>query len=321
MFRSVCFLMFLISWITSGFAQEQKIAAKARVIEFSAPYEKIKLEFFDEAYRGFSELKVDSTTIFLTKKGKKTGPESMNVGAEVEAEIIRKGYSTRLLSVKFISKQAEAPAKAGDQPKPKYATESFTGASTFAVGRGLGSNLGRDIDYDATSPSWGVYIDRRQKIKVLGYDLTPNKYAFFTLGAFVGWKTYERSSDIFGFDKTGNLSTFEAYQRWRYWVIGGRTTIHMLAFRPWKRWDPYIGFMLSYNFLSYSDNSGNSPLVALPTQGGKNPNFNYFNPAKSNGKLTFYAGSRYYLFRRLAAFAELGYGVSYLQVGLSLNTR
>jgi hypothetical protein len=215
------------------------------------------------------------------------------------------------------------PAQPKEQGKQKrqYATETYTGKRTFAVGRGIGSNLGRDINFSSTSPSWGIYLDRIGKIRVLGQNLTENKYAFFTIGAYVGWKTYERRDWVSGFLNNNIPASFETNERWRYFVVGGRTTLHLLAFRPWKRWDPYAGFMLSFNFLSYSNNQSSSGLVGLRTASGKVPNYEYYNPAKSNGKLSFFAGSRYYLFRRLAAFAEIGYGISYLQFGLSLNGR
>jgi len=317
-------LALFLSFLTETYAQEQSVVAKAKVIKFSQPFTRINLEFYEEQYRGFSEIAVDSVTVFLNKKGNAIKPENINEGAEVEVNLIRKGYKTNLISVRFLSETTSSEttgAVKSPKAKPTYATETFTGRSTFAVGRGLGSNLGRDIDFTSSKLGWGVYVDRIGKIKIFGEELTKNKYAFFTLGAYVGWKTYESTSELTGLSNNNQVTSFETYQRWRYFVVGGRTTLHLLAFRPWKRWDPYAGFMLSYNFLGYEDNSGNSNLVALPSKGSKSGNYDYYNPVKSNGKLSFFVGSRYYLLRRLAAFAELGYGISYLQFGLSLNTR
>jgi hypothetical protein len=318
---TITFFIYILTLFPAN-GQEQELTGRANVIKFEAPYSKIKLDFREEENKGFSELNIDSLTVFYTKKGKKVGPEIINEGAEVEVKLRRKGYKTSVNSITFIASTFEKKEEIkNNNEKKTYATETYTGRSTFAVGRGLGSNLGRDISFNSSKPSWGVYIDRVGKIKIFGQDLTANKYAFFTLGAYVGWRTYERSQWANGFMQNNQPATIATKESWRYFIIGGRTTFHLLAFRPWKRWDPYAGFMLSYNFLSYSNNQESSGLIGLKTANGNNPNYDYYNPAKSNGKLSFFVGSRFYLLRRLAAFAELGYGISFFQFGLSLNGR
>lgn len=71
--------------------------------------------------------------------------------------------------------------------------------------------------------------------------------------------------------------------------------------------DLYAGLMASYNLLNYSyeDNSG--------FNSGNTGNFG------NAAGLTLFAGARYYFSDNLAAFAELGYGVAYLNLGISLK--
>jgi len=65
--------------------------------------------------------------------------------------------------------------------------------------------------------------------------------------------------------------------------------------------------MLSYNILNYSfkDNNGN--------------NVNGAGNYGSSTGFTLYAGGRYFFSENIAAFAELGYGVSYLTVGVAFK--
>ncbi|MFT4154226.1 hypothetical protein [Parafilimonas sp.] len=72
--------------------------------------------------------------------------------------------------------------------------------------------------------------------------------------------------------------------------------------------DVYGGATISYNMLSYkySDNAGNNDLYDTGNYG-------------STAGVTAFVGGRYYFISSVAAMAEVGYGVSYLTVVLSLK--
>lgn len=92
-------------------------------------------------------------------------------------------------------------------------------------------------------------------------------------------------------------------QKWNYTVIGARGTYHYSGFTSVPQLDPYGGLMLGYNIVSYSatgDYTG-------PNAYGSGLGFSLF------------LGSRWFFSDNLAAFAELGYGVSILNAGVSLK--
>lgn len=90
---------------------------------------------------------------------------------------------------------------------------------------------------------------------------------------------------------------------WKYtnFLIGARGVGHYsLA----ERLDTYTGLMVGYNILKSSEFG-----VAIA-------NYNY---TASSGGFTWawFAGGRYSLTNRVAAMAEIGYGIAYLNLGIS----
>lgn len=91
-----------------------------------------------------------------------------------------------------------------------------------------------------------------------------------------------------------------------YWktsniLIGGRGSFHYPLV---EKLDTYTGLLLGYNIFSTKyDNS-----------------YTGFNSASSSGlALAWFAGARYYFSDKLAAMAEVGYGIAYLTLGISLK--
>ncbi|MDR0510043.1 MAG: hypothetical protein LBH06_02990 [Rikenellaceae bacterium] len=87
-------------------------------------------------------------------------------------------------------------------------------------------------------------------------------------------------------------------------IIGARSAIHY-QFNV-KKLDTYGGLMVGYNIASAKayGNWGNTPTTNLSVGG-----FSW----------SLYFGANYRFTEKLGAFAELGYGISYLTLGLSLK--
>jgi hypothetical protein len=166
--------------------------------------------------------------------------------------------------------------------------QSFTkGASILSAGIGLGSSLG---NY-AGSQTPAVSVQFEKGLWEVGGP------GVISLGGYVGIKSFKYSANYAGYGYT---------QKWNYKIIGVRSAYHYNGF-DMEKLDVYAGAMLSYNILSYSyKDTGGS---------GYHDNGSYGSAAG----ITFYAGGHYFFSDNIAAFAEAGYGVSYLTLGLSLK--
>lgn len=86
-----------------------------------------------------------------------------------------------------------------------------------------------------------------------------------------------------------------------YLIIGPRAAFH---YNPIENLDTYGGLLLGYNIVSSSSYGDASDRPANNESG--------FIPA-------IYVGARYYFMNNIAAFAEVGYGLSLVEVGLSFK--
>lgn len=92
--------------------------------------------------------------------------------------------------------------------------------------------------------------------------------------------------------------------KWNYTIVGARAAYHYNGFEDAPNLDVYGGAMLSYNILSFSDSSG---ILSGANSYGSNLGF------------TGFLGGRYMFSDKLGAFAELGYGISTVNVGLTIK--
>ena len=160
------------------------------------------------------------------------------------------------------------------------------GTNTISLGVGLGSSIANGYTYGSQTPGLSFHYDRGI------WEVGPG---VISLGAYVGYKEYKYSFN----DGLGdNIS-----EKWNYTIFGIRGAYHFTGLHV-DNLDLYAGAMLSYNHLSYSYSDG---------QGGNSPGGSY----GSDLGLTGFVGAQYFFAGNLAAFAELGYGVSIIDVGLS----
>jgi hypothetical protein len=112
------------------------------------------------------------------------------------------------------------------------------------------------------------------------------------------------------FDYARYRRNFGGY-KWNYNFLyfGGRASYHLgdllgeLGLAE-DKFDPYAGLSLGIKTASYNDNTGLD---------------DYVSPYSTGVFLGAHVGSRYYFNEKIGAFAEVGYGVSALRLGLTVK--
>lgn len=113
-----------------------------------------------------------------------------------------------------------------------------------------------------------------------------------SVGGLIGYTSSEQKY-TWGTDEYG--------WKYSYIVIGVRGAYH---FDLGEKFDPYVGGLLGYNVVSVSD-IGTAPYG--------------YSASGSFMAFGFYLGGRYYVSDNLALFGELGYGVGYINAGVSFK--
>ncbi len=90
--------------------------------------------------------------------------------------------------------------------------------------------------------------------------------------------------------------------KWNYTIVGVRGAYHYNGFTNVSKLDAYGGVMLGYNIAKYTSDSGDNSLA---------------NSYGSGLGFTGFLGGRWFFTDRIGAYAELGYGVSVLNAGLT----
>lgn len=165
-----------------------------------------------------------------------------------------------------------------------YAQQFVKGTNVFSAGVGLGSSLG-SFSYGSQTPALSLQYERGV------WEIGDRNV--ISLGGYAGRKSYKYSGSGYT-------------EKWGYTIIGIRSAFHYNGINS-DKFDVYGGAMLSYNILNYKykDNNG--------TNIGGSGNYG------SAAGFTLYIGGCYFFTSNVAAFAELGYGVSYLTLGLAFK--
>ena len=164
-----------------------------------------------------------------------------------------------------------------------------TGDNVMSLGIGLGSSLGGGYGYSSQSPGISLQFEHGQ--------WGVGGPGVISLGGYLGYKS-------FSYDGAFSYPYIYSYtQKWSYTVIGIRSAYHYNGISS-KDWDVYGGVMLSYDILSYKYTSSN-------------PVYDHLYSGSYSGGLglSLYIGGRYFFSDNVAAFAELGYGISYFTIG------
>lgn len=158
------------------------------------------------------------------------------------------------------------------------------GSQAVSVGAGIGSALG-SFSYGSQTPALSLQYERG--IWDIGGP------GVISLGGYVGTKRFRYAG--------GGYT-----DKWNYTILGVRSAYHYNGLHV-EKLDIYGGVMLSYNILHYSYKTSAGTAYSGSGSYGSTAGF------------SLYAGGRYFFTSSLGAFAELGYGVSYLTLGLVLR--
>lgn len=158
------------------------------------------------------------------------------------------------------------------------------GDMVLNIGLGLGSSLYRGRYYSMRVPPVSASFELGIQDDFLTEDMT------LGVGGYVGYAAsrYQLRQVNWGWD-------------YNYLVFGGRASLHY----PFvEQLDTYGGVMLAANIVISSEFGTGQNQVSADGGG-----FIY----------SLYAGGRYYFADNFAVFAEIGYGVSYLNAGIAIR--
>ena len=153
--------------------------------------------------------------------------------------------------------------------------------NTIGLGFGIGGVYGFK-SYSSQSPVFGLQYDR---------GIVPLKFgAVIGVGGFLGYK-----SVVY---KYNNAYLKDKY-KYSIIVIGARGTFHYNEYHSVEKLDTYGGMMIAFHIV-------NEPENAVVKEG-------------SAAYASIYAGAKYYFTDSFGAFGEVGYGVSWLTLGLNFK--
>ena len=92
--------------------------------------------------------------------------------------------------------------------------------------------------------------------------------------------------------------------KWNYVVVGARGAYHYNGFTSAPKLDVYGGAMLAYNIVKYSSDGDDMSLS---------------NNYSSGIGLSGFLGSRWFFSENMGGYAELGFGVSVLNIGITFK--
>lgn len=171
-----------------------------------------------------------------------------------------------------------------------FVTQSVAQESTFQqgdkvlnLGIGLGSTLYSGSYYKAGFPPISASLEFGVKDGVLDK-------GSIGIGGYLGYSSHKWEYSGWG---------------WKYTniIVGARGVFHYPLV---DKLDTYTGLLLGYN-IATSKEFGNSV-----------PGYNY--SASSGGvAYSWFVGGRYYFSEKFAGMLELGYGITYLNIGIALK--
>ncbi len=169
------------------------------------------------------------------------------------------------------------------------------GAQSFATGDnviGLSFGIGGHYNvssrgYSSQSPAIGLFYE-----KGMPWAAGPGVIG---LGAYAGYKSLRYKSVDFPV-------TYD--WKWNYTILGIRGAYH---YEFLENLDTYGGLMLAYNIVSFKDKT--------VVEGGST--YVFSGSSASDIDLTLYLGGRYYFSDSFGALLEIGYGIAYLNLGLT----
>jgi len=172
-------------------------------------------------------------------------------------------------------------------------TETFAKKdNVLGFGFGVGGVYGI-TSVSSQSPVFGVQYDRG--IIELGMG------GVIGVGGFMGYKSIVDKYDDFS-------GTYK--DKFNILIFGARGTFHYDLFKV-KNLDTYAGTMIAFHSLSHKRD--------YPNNYNNNNNYYYRKSPGSAAYASIFAGAKYYFAPQVAAYAEVGYGVSWLTMGIAFK--
>ncbi len=128
-----------------------------------------------------------------------------------------------------------------------------------------------------------------------------------SLGGYVGYtgtKWTYTGTDFYN----GAYVNYTNTESWTYYIIGVRGAYHFSKFISNEKVDLYAGIML-----------GDAIATNTFTTTDPNPSYVHTTSTGGGGVFSGFAGCRYRFSDHVGAFGEIGYGISYLNLGLNLK--
>ena len=169
-----------------------------------------------------------------------------------------------------------------------YSQSFDIGDNVLGLSFGIGGHYtASGSGYTSQSPAMGAFYE-----KGMPWQAGPGTIG---LGGYVGYKGLRYKSIRFPY-------TYD--WRWNYTIVGVRGAYH---YEFVDNLDTYGGLMLAYYAVGFSDRSfGETGYPYLYTGG-----------SASGFDLSIYLGGRYYFSERFGALLELGYGIAYMNLGIT----
>lgn len=163
-------------------------------------------------------------------------------------------------------------------------SEFHKGDFVLNAGLGLGTTLYSGRGYSSVLPPISISGEYGFKEDFLTEGMT------LGLGGYIGYASSRFETRLFA--ETWGW-------RYNYLIMGARAAVHYPLV---DKLDTYGGLMLNYTAVSYTT-IGNAPIESSPASGRMG--------------ISIYFGGRYYFNEKFAAMAEVGYGISFLTLGVA----
>jgi hypothetical protein len=182
--------------------------------------------------------------------------------------------------------------------KSALAFDESTSILNLGIGIGSRHYFGYGFGYNANrTPAFSISFE-----KPLSKKLGPG---FLGIGAYVGFQHASYRYDNYFFRN----ERYYYQHNYNYWYLAARGVYHPDAL-IWEKAEIYFGLMIGLRFQNYKYTSNNpDPDSRLYMQSHSNVYPTY----------SFLAGARWYFANRAALFGELGYGITYLTLGVSFK--
>ena len=128
---------------------------------------------------------------------------------------------------------------------------------------------------------------------------------YLGIGGYLGYQSAYLNYDNYYY----NNSKYYYRHNWKYMVFAARAAYHLDVLNTSKA-ELYFGAMLGLRYTSYKYETNSID---------PNKNLYELNNSSIYPSYSFFIGGRYYFAPKVAAFAEFGYGISYITLGVSFK--